>query len=88
MRLIGLGASQLADDAVQLDLFDQRAERRERLLRSLDRLRAKYGYRALQTGRTFFDPYVSSEDWEPEKRTGLSSQVGLDPRTEVVGDSD
>jgi len=76
VRLIGLGASSLVDDAVQLDLFDRR-ERLEALLGSLDRLRAKYGYRCLQTGLTFFDPYVSSEDWEPYRHTGLSSQVGL-----------
>jgi FO synthase len=51
--------------------------RLETLLASIDWLRAKYGYRCLQTGLTFFDPYVSSPDWEPYRHTGLSSQVGL-----------
>lgn len=77
VRLIGLGASQLVDDAVQLSLFDRRQQALEALLRSIDRLRARYGYHCLQTGLTFFDPYVSSPDWEPYRRTGLSSQVGL-----------
>ena len=80
MRLIGLGASNLTDDAVQLGLFEEQTLRREGLLASIDRLRAKYGYRCLQTGLTFFDPYVSSPDWEPYRHTGLSSQVGLDVR--------
>lgn len=77
VRLIGLGASRLVEDAVQLRLFDRRELLAEALLRSIDRLRARYGYRCLQTGLTFFDPYVSSEDWEPYRHTGLSSQVGL-----------
>lgn len=78
VRLLGLGASQLVDDAVQLDLFDPRARKNEELLRSIDRVRGKYGHRAVGTGRTFFDPYVASPDWEPERRTGLSSQLGLE----------
>ena len=86
VRLIGLGASQLVDDAVQLSLFQARRNghrparelRLEALLGSIDRLRAKYGYRCLQTGLTYFDPYVSSPDWEPYRQTGLSSQLGLE----------
>jgi DNA polymerase-4 len=78
VRLIGLGASGLTDDAVQLDLFDPRAQPEEALLRSLDRLREKYGHRTVQPGLTFFDPYISGDDWEPERHTGLSSQVGLE----------
>ena len=81
VRLIGLGASNLTDDAVQLGLFEERTLRREGLLASIDRLRAKYGYRCLQTGLTFFDPYVSSPDWEPYRHTGLSSQVGLESKS-------
>ncbi len=81
VRLIGLGASNLADDAVQLGLFEPRKLQLEELHSSIDRLRAKYGYRCLQTGLTFFDPYVSSPDWEPYRHTGLSSQVGRDATT-------
>ncbi|MCH8993853.1 MAG: DNA polymerase IV [Chloroflexi bacterium] len=78
VRLIGLGVSQLTDDVVQLGLFERRQLPGEALLHSIDRLRAKYGYRCLQTGLTFFDPYVSSPDWSPDRHTGLSSQVGLE----------
>ncbi len=86
VRLIGLTASQLVDQALQLslssDLLDERRPapelRTDALLGSIDRLRAKYGHRAVETGLTFFDPYVSSPDWEPDKRTGLSSQMGRD----------
>ena len=49
-------------------------------LGALERARQARLRLILVTGRTFFDPYVSSEDWEPEKRTGLSSQVGLEPQ--------
>lgn len=84
VRLVGLGASLLTEDAAQLDLFDERELPSGALLESIDALRRKYGYRAVQTGLTFFDPYVSSPDWEPERHTGLSSQIGLegDPETE------
>jgi DNA polymerase-4 len=78
VRLIGLGGSNLVDDAVQLDLFDHRGERSQALLERIDRLREKYGYRSVQTGRTFFDPYVGAAAWAPERRTGLSSQMGLE----------
>ena len=81
VRLIGLGASSLTDDAVQLGLFEPGKLQLEELHSSIDRLRAKYGYRCLQTGLTFFDPYVSSPDWEPYRHTGLSSQVGRDDAT-------
>ncbi|MCH7811615.1 MAG: DNA polymerase IV [Chloroflexi bacterium] len=78
VRLIGLGAANLVDDATQLGLFEQRELSKDALLHSIDRLRAKYGHRSVQTGLAFFDPYVGSPDWEPERRTGLSSQIGRD----------
>ncbi len=71
----------LADDAVQLGLFEPKELQLEGLHSSIDRLRAKYGHRCLQTGLTFFDPYVNSPDWEPYRHTGLSSQVGRDAPT-------
>lgn len=78
VRLIGLGTSLLVEDASQLDLFDKHKAPSEALLKSIDALREKYGHRAVQTGLTFFDPFVGSQDWEPARHTGLSSQIGLD----------
>ena len=77
VRLIGLGTSNFTEDSVQLDLFDSSEQSEEELLQNIDRLRAKYGRRVLETGLTFFDANSSAEDYEPERRTGLSSQIGL-----------
>ena len=82
VRLLGLGASQITDDVVQLSLFDLSRKPIDALLGAIDRMRSKYGYRSVQTGLTFFDPYTGSEDWEPERHTGLSSQMGLRARDE------
>jgi DNA polymerase-4 len=87
VRLLGLGCTNLADDAVQLDLFDDKQERSQALLTRIDRLREKYGRRSVETGRTFFDPYTRSPDWSPERRTGLSSQVGLDVDADGAADA-
>jgi hypothetical protein len=65
VRLIGLGASQLVDDAVQVGLFEDRELSSEELLHSIDRLRGKYGRRALETGLTFFEPDTGSREREP-----------------------
>lgn len=78
VRLLGLGVSHLGDDAVQLGLFGDETQPRDTLLHSIDRLREKYGQHALQKGQTFFDPYVGGPDWEHERQTGLSSQMGLE----------
>jgi DNA polymerase-4 len=80
VRLIGLGASNIVEDAHQLGLFELEQPAREELLRAIDGLRAKYGHHAVQTGLTFFDPYVGAEDWDPGRQTGLSSQIGLRER--------
>ena len=77
IRLIGLGTSNFTDDSVQLDLFDSSEQAEEELLRNIDRLRKKYGRRVLETGLTFFDANSSGEDYDPDRRTGLSSQIGL-----------
>jgi DNA polymerase-4 len=77
VRLIGLGATGLVEDAVQGDLFDVQEARGEDLLRAVDGVRGRYGSHSLQRGRTFFDPITGSEEWEPDKQTGLSTQLGL-----------
>jgi DNA polymerase-4 len=76
VRLIGLGTTQLVEEATQLDLFEPKRNTRESLVRTIDGLREKYGKRTVQAGQTFFDPLDDGEDFG-EKRTGLSSQMGL-----------
>jgi len=62
---------------VQLPLEEARWQRLERLDRAVDRLRLKYGRRCLQRGRILFEPLLSLPRWDPGRRTGLSSQIGL-----------
>lgn len=52
VRLIGIGVSGLAEPGEQLDMLDASTERRERLNSTIDRIRNKYGFTAIQTGRT------------------------------------
>jgi DNA polymerase-4 len=53
IRLIGIGVSNLTTGR-QLDLFDPVTQRVERLDRAVDHIRKKYGFTAIQTGRTLF----------------------------------
>jgi DNA polymerase-4 len=55
VRLIGIGASNLVDDAVQLSLQPSKDSRSESLSAAFDKVRGRYGTRSLQTGRTAFD---------------------------------
>ena len=52
VRLIGIGISHLTEPGRQLDMLDASAQRREQLNRAIDRIRNKYGFTAIQTGRT------------------------------------
>ena len=52
IRLIGIGVSNLVEPGKQLDMLDSSAQRREQLNRTIDRIRKKYGFTAIQTGRT------------------------------------
>ena len=52
VRLIGIGVSKLIEPARQLDMLDTSAQRLEQLDRAIDRIRKKYGFTAIQTGRT------------------------------------
>jgi len=52
VRLIGIGVSNLIEPGRQLDMLDASAQRLERLNRAIDRIRNKYGFTAIQTGRT------------------------------------
>jgi len=52
VRLIGIGVSNLTEPGSQLDMLDSSALRLEQLNRTIDRIRKKYGFTAIQTGRT------------------------------------
>ncbi len=52
IRLIGIGVSNLVESGIQLGMLDSSARRLEQLNRAIDRIREKYGFTAIQTGRT------------------------------------
>ncbi len=52
VRLIGIGVSNLTESGRQLDMLDTSAQRLEQLNKAIDRIRQKYGFTAIQTGRT------------------------------------
>lgn len=52
VRLIGIGVSNLVEPGRQLAMLDSSAQRLEQLNRAIDRIRQKYGFTAIQTGRT------------------------------------
>jgi DNA polymerase-4 len=56
IRLIGVAARQLSPSARQLDLFEQRDDRVERLTRTVDDIRHKYGTESLKRGSTLRPP--------------------------------
>ena len=52
IRLIGIRVSSLVEPGKQLDMLDSSAGRAEQLDRAIDRIRKKYGFTAIQRGRT------------------------------------
>jgi len=52
IRLIGIGVSNLTEPGRQLDMLNSSAQRLEQLNKAIDRIRKKYGFTAIQTGRT------------------------------------
>ncbi len=52
VRLIGIGVSHLTEPGRQLAMLDTSAQRLDRLNKAIDRIRKKYGFTAIQTGRT------------------------------------
>ena len=52
VRLIGIGVSNLLEPGRQLAMLDSSARRLEQLNRVIDHIRKKYGFNAIQTGRT------------------------------------
>ena len=67
VRLIGIGVSNLVEAGQQLDMLDPSGQRLERLNRAIDRIRNKYGFTAIQTGRT-----LKLKDIFPENDNGYT----------------
>jgi DNA polymerase-4 len=67
VRLIGIGVSHLVEAGKQPDMLDQTGQRREKLNAAIDRIRKKYGFTAIQTGRT-----LQLRDIFPESDDGYS----------------
>jgi len=64
VRLIGIGISNLTEAGRQLDMLDSSAQRLEKLNAAIDRIRKKYGFTAIQTGRTLLlkDIFPANDD--------------------------
>jgi len=52
IRLIGIGVSHLGETGRQLDMLDNTAAKLEQLNKAVDKIRKKYGFTSIQTGRT------------------------------------
>ncbi len=52
VRLVGIGVADLVESGQQLDMLDSSTRKLERLDRAVDHVRKKYGFNAIQTGRT------------------------------------
>ena len=70
VRLIGIGVSNLVEPGKQLDMLDASAQRLEQLNKAIDRIRNKYGFTAIQTGRTLL-----LKDLFPSSRGGYTLQT-------------
>lgn len=62
IRLVGIGVSGLVEAGQQMDMLDTSAKRREQLNQAIDRIRDKYGFTSIQTGRTLFLKDVFAAD--------------------------
>lgn len=69
VRLIGIGVSNLTEPEKQLAMLDPSAQRLEQLNKTIDRIRRKYGFSAIQTGRT-----LVLKDIFPETKKGYTLQ--------------
>ena len=67
VRLIGIGVSELVEAGKQLEMLDASAQRHDSLNKAIDRIRKKYGFTAIQTGRT-----LKLKDIFPASRDGYT----------------
>ncbi|MDD5126608.1 MAG: DNA polymerase IV [Dehalococcoidales bacterium] len=74
VRLIGTGVSNLVEGSQQTSMLDTRTPRLAKLNATIDRIRERYGFTAIQTGRTFLlkDLFEKDEDGYSLHTPGLS----------------
>ncbi len=74
VRLIGIGVTTLVEPGRQLNMLDISAPRVERLNKTIDRIRKKYGFTAIQTGQTLLlkDLFSQGDDGYTLHTPGLS----------------
>ncbi len=70
VRLIGIGVSAMVEAGKQLEMLDSSTQRQERLNKAIDGIRQKYGFTAIQTGRT-----MKLKDIFPESDDGYTLQT-------------
>jgi DNA polymerase-4 len=70
VRLLGIGVASLTESGRQLHMLDSGTARLERLDRAIDRIRKKYGFTSIQTGRT-----LRLKDIFPESEDGYTLQT-------------
>ena len=73
-RLVGIGVSNLVESGRQVAMLDSSAQRLEQLNKAIDSIRTKYGFTAIQTGRTLLlkDLFPTGEEGYPFHTPGLS----------------
>ncbi|MFC2020707.1 DNA polymerase IV [Chloroflexota bacterium] len=62
VRLIGIGVSNLVEAGGQLAMLDSSVQREAQLNKTIDRIRNKYGFTAIQTGQTLLLKDIFSGD--------------------------
>ena len=73
IRLIGIEVSNLVEPGKQLSMLNGNEQRQEKLNRAVDRIRTKYGFSAIQTGRTLWLKDIfpeASDDHSPRTPGG------------------
>ena len=70
VRLVGIGVANLVESSRQLDMLDSSTRKLEKLDCAVDRIRKKYGFTAIQTGRT-----LPLKDLFPGHRDGYTLQT-------------
>ena len=70
VRLIGIGVGSLIEKGEQLNMLNGDVSRHENLNRAIDRIRQKYGFDSIQTGRTLRLEELFPEHFGRERQKG------------------